>query len=498
MLRLDKYEYIRTAYRVYGKSIWDIHRETGHDRKTIRKALNQEPFAYGPRERQDFPVLGPYQSIINQWLEEDKQRPRKQRHTARRIFLRLQEEQGFTGSESTVRYYVREAKLRLGVPASPAFIPLEPEIGKEAEVDWGNAQAIIGGRQETIKFFCLRSKYSAKNFVCAYPGERQQAFFDGHIQAFRFFEGVFPRLIYDNLTTAVLKVLRGKDRREQEAFARFHAYYNFEPCFCNPASGHEKGGVEGLIGFVRRNYLVPVPQVANLEELNQRLLRQCLAYGGHRLHGREQTVQELFEMENSRLLSMPAVPFSNLQITTGKVDGYATVRVDGNRYSTPTLYVGRQVKVHLQVDRIEIFYGGKRLADHPRLFGKNKWQLNPDHYLELLQQRPFAFQAARPIRQWRSQWPPVLEKLLRRFQESQGETKGIKDFIEVLKLYRDHPGSEVETAIALALERQIKSSAGIKHLLGYYQEKVDFPALPDWPVTEVADVACYGRLGGVP
>ena len=360
---------------------------------------------------------------------------------------------------------------------SPAFIPLEPEIGQEAEVDWGSAQAIMDGRQETIKFFCLRSKYSGKNFVRAYPGERQQAFFDGHIQAFRFFEGVFPRVLYDNLTTAVLKVLRGKDRREQEAFARFPAYYNFQPC-C-------------------RNYLVPVPQMASLEELNQRLLSQCLAYGRHRLHGREQTVQELFEMENSRLLSMPAVPFSNLQITTGKVDGYATPRVDGNRYSTPTLYVGRQVTVHLQVDRIEIFQGGKRLASHPRLFGKNKWQLAPDHYLELLQQRPFAFQAARPIRQWRSQWPPVLAELLRRFQESQGETKGIKAFMEVLKLYRDHPGSEVEAAIALALERQIKSSAGIKHLLGYYREQVDFPVLPDWPVTELADVACYGRLGGV-
>jgi transposase len=497
MLMLEQYDFIRTACRVYGKSIWEIHRETGHDRKTIRKALSQEPFVYGPRSVQYFPVLRPYLAFIDQWLEEDKLRQKKQRHTARRIYTRLQQEHGFTGSESTVRHYVREAKLRLGVKTAAAFIPLDPEVGQEAEVDWGTAQAIIDGHLETIKFFCLRSKYAGKHFVCSYPCERQQAFFDGHIQAFRFFDGVFPTIIYDNLTTAVHKVLRGKDRQEQEAFARFHAYYNFQPRFCNPAQAHEKGGVEGLIGFVRRNYLVPLPEATSLEELNQQLLRQCLAYGQHRIQGREGTVQELFEAETAHLLPLPEVPFSNLQITTGKVDAYATVRIENNRYSVPPLSVGRKVTVQLQVDRVEIFHSGKRLATHARLFGKNKWQLEPDHYLELLQQRPEAFRNARPIRQWRPSWPPVLEKLLATFQASQGQTAGIKDFISVLMLYRDYSPDEIHQAVAMALERHLKSSAGIRHLLNHSQPAPEFPPLANWPATEVADISRYGLLGGV-
>lgn len=205
--------------------------------------------------------------------------PKKQRHTAKRIFDRLRVEYDFSGAESTVRHYVRSAKIRLGVQIAKAFIPLEPDIGREAEVDWGAAVALIGGQATPIKIFCMRSKYSGKHFVRCYPCERQQAFFDGHVQAFAFFGGISQTLIYDNLTPAVQKVLRGKQRLEQEAFTRFHAYYNFTPCFCNPASGHEKGGGEGLVGYVKRNYLVPVPQGESLAEINEKILVQCLSYG---------------------------------------------------------------------------------------------------------------------------------------------------------------------------------------------------------------------------
>ena len=495
---LEQYDYIRTACRVYGKSIWEIHRETGHDRKTIRKALSQEPFVYGPRTVQYFPVLGPYLAIIDQWLEEDKLRQKKQRHTARRIYTRLRQEHGFTGSESTVRHYVREAKIRLGVEDGGGLYSFGPRGGPGS----GSGLGDCPGHSLTVtwkpsSFSVCAPSIPANTLSAVMLGERQQAFFDGHIQAFRFFGGVFPTIIYDNLTTAVHKVLRGKDRREQEAFTRFHAYYNFQSRFCNPAQAHEKGGVEGLIGFVRRNYLVPLPEAASLEELNQQLLSQCLAYGQHRIQGREGTVQEFFAAETAHLLPLPDVPFSNLQITTGKVDAYATVRIENNRYSVPPLYVGRKVTVQLQVDRIEIFHDGKRLATHARLFGKNKWQLEPDHYLELLQQRPEAFRSARPIRQWRLSWPPVLEKLLATFQASQGQTAGIKDFVSVLMLYRDYSPDEIQQAVAMALERHLKSSAGIKHLLNHSQPTSEFPPLANWPATEVADISRYGLLGGV-
>lgn len=498
MIRMDQYEYVRTAHRVYQKSIKQICRETGHSRETVRKVLRSEPCGYSFRAEQPFPVLGPFLQVIDQWLTEDRARPRKQRHTAKRIYDRLVREHGFPGHYATVRRYVRRAKVRLGVQVTPAFIPLEPECGREAEVDWGAATAIIAGERVPLKIFCMRSKFSGKHFVRSYPGERQQAFFDAHLHAFAFFGGIFPVLVYDNLTSAVKKVCRGKGRVEQETFAKFRAYYNFTPRFCNPAGAHEKGGVEGLIGYVRRNYLVPVPEAASLAGLNDRLLEECLAYGEHRLRGREGTVNELFAEEQGRLLPLPDTPFTVLQISSGKVDAYATVIVDKNRYSVPTRYAGLRVRVHLSVTQVEIFHDGKRLARHPRLYGNNKWQLEPDHYLELLQQRPQAFASARPLRRWRETWPPCLEKLLARFQEHRGETGGIKDFISVLLLYREHHGEAIQAAVELALENHLSSSQGVKHLLLQSQSGPEFAPLSHWPATVPPDLSLYGQLGVVP
>jgi hypothetical protein len=182
------------------------------------------------------------------------------------------------------------------------------------------------------------------------------------------------------------------------------------------------------VSYVRRNYLVPVPEAGNLEALNDRLLEECLAYGEHRIRGREGTVNELFAGEQGRLLPLPAAPFSLTQITSGKVDAYATVIVDKNRYSVPSVYAGLRVQVQLSVTHLEIFHNGKKLARHPRVFGNNKWQLDPDHYLELLQQRPGAFHDARPRRRWRDIWPPCLEKTFGQVPGESGRNRGHQGF----------------------------------------------------------------------
>ena len=191
MLKVDQYSYIRTAYRVYGKKIKQIARETGHSKNTIKKVLRGEFRRYKPRIEQPCPVLGPFTNIIDQWLADDKKQPKKQRHTAVRIFNRLRQEHDFQGAETTVRRYVREAKLRLGVGSPRVFIPSDPQAGIEAEVDWGRCIAILEGIETCLKLFCMRSKFSGKHFVRCYPCERQQALFDGHIRGFTFFGGVF-------------------------------------------------------------------------------------------------------------------------------------------------------------------------------------------------------------------------------------------------------------------------------------------------------------------
>jgi transposase len=498
MLKVDQYSFIRTAHRVYGKKIKQIARETGHSKNTIKKALRDEYSGYKPRIMQPYPILGPYLKMIDQWLKDDKQRPKKQRHTAVRVFNRLKQEHDFQGAETTVRRYVREAKLRLGVGAPQVFIPSDPQAGVEAEVDWGQCIAILGSVETRLKFFCMRSKFSGKHFVRCYPCERQQAFFDGHIQGFSFFSGVFPILIYDNLTTAVQKILRGKKRILQESYDKFRGYYNFTPRFCNRGQGHEKGGVEGLVGYARRNYMVPVPEADSLEDLNKKLLADCLSYGDHRITGREHTVNELYEKEKDHLLSSPDIVFSNLETSSAKVDKYATVVVDKNRYSVPTSYAYFKVNVVLYVDRVEIFYGSKNIASHERLYGNNKWSLLPEHYLELIAQRPQAFESARPIRQWRQNWPYCLERLLDRFCQKQGHTGGIKDFISVLMLYKDHAAADIESAVEMSLSSNASSSQVVKHILINKEGHCDlsFSALDNWQTLPPPDVSIYGRIGG--
>ncbi len=495
---MDQYELVRTGYRVYGKNISELARLTGHSRNTIKKAIRGESWGYKERNHQPFPALGDYMATIDGWLESDKEKPEKQRHTAHRIYNRLADEHGFKGGESTVRRYVRFARMRLGIDTSCAFIPCDPEAGHEAEVDWGTASAIISGEEARLKFFCMRSKFSGKHFVRFYPCERQQAFFDAHVHAFAFFGGVFPILIYDNLTSAVRTVLRGRERREQESFSRFKAYYSFDARFCNPNSGHEKGGVEGLVGLARRNYMVPVPEAQNLEELNEKILRQCLAYGNHKISGRDRKVNELYEDEKQHLLALPEADFSNALICDGRADKYATVIVDKNRYSVPSHYAGFKMQVLLYVDRVDIFTGSKKLATHQRMYGNNKWCLNPHHYLELIQRRPMSFHSARPIRQWRESWPESLHTLLERFCHAQGETKGIKDFTVILMLYRDHKASEIDAAVEQAAKNNISSSEGVRHILSRAGDANTPPApLTTWSSLPPSDVAVYGQLGGV-
>ena len=496
MIGMDQYEYIRTAHRVYKRGIRQIQKETGHSRVTIRKVLHGEPAVYTKREHQSYPVLGDHRDTIERWLNEDRDVPKKQRHTARRIYTRLVEEEGFRGSEVNVRRYVRLARAKLGTESSPGvFLILEPPCGREAEADWGRGVAVLRGVRTPFHFFCLRPRFSGRHFVRAYPCEKQEAFFDAHMHAFDFFGGVFPTVVYDNLTSAVQKVLRGRNRIEQESFRKFRSYYNFEARFCNPGCAHEKGGTEGAIGYVRRNYLVPMPVVESFEELNGRLLEACLRHGGHRIAGRTKTVDALFEEEKKHLISLPAVPFGNLRVLEAKVDKYATVFVDKNHYSVPTSHVRFKVRVQLSVDRVDVFHGGRKIAGHERLFGNNKWQLDPQHYLELIRRRPGAFDCARVIRQWRPAWPSCLERLLERFKERQGETSGIKDFISVLMLYRDHDAAGIEGAVKLALENHISNSEGIRHILIHSGPEEVFAPLAGWPATMIPDVALYGDLG---
>jgi hypothetical protein len=244
--------------------------------------------------------------------------------------------------------------------------------------------------------------------------------------------------------------------------------------------------------------MVPVPEAENLESLNEKLLHECLAYGDHTISGRHGPVKDLFEAEKSHLISLPEMPFSNIDSVCAKVDKFATVLIDKNRYSVPTAYAHFKVTAVMYIDRVEIFYRNKRIACHHRQYGNNKWCLLPEHYLELIARRPQAFDTARPIRQWRSSWPDCLEALLKRFCSKQGRTKGIKDFISVLMLYQSHSAEDIELAVSGALTAGVSNSEAVAHILlrSCTVSERCFAALDHWQVFDPADVSIYERIGG--
>ena len=354
-----------------------------------------------------------------------------------------------------------------GWGSQKAMVPLDPEVAREAEVDWGTAWVQMGGERRRVKLFVMRSRYSGKLFVRAYAWERQEMFFDAHMHAFHYYGGVFRELVYDNLTLSVKQILRGGRRVEQERFVAFRSYYTYRARFCNPGQGHEKGGVEGIIGFARRNFLVPLPRVESFDQLNQLLLERCHAYGSHRIAGREDnlSVEERFEGEQSRLLPLPDRPYENFKAVRVKVDRYCTVRIDRNRYSVPRAYVGRWVWAHIHCQKIVLYADERKVAQHDRVFSKNRWQIDPLHYLDLIGERVGSFESARAIVQWRARWPKDYDLLLQQLRGRQGYSQGTREFVRVLQLHQEYERTQVEQAITRVLKHHCPSYESIRHLI---------------------------------
>ena len=396
MLKVDQREQIRRAYFIEGKSVRQIARDGHQSRRSVRKALHDAgPPRYtlkAPRRR---PVLEPFLAIIDRWLLEDRTRPAKQRHTAHRIYDRLVAEFGFQGGESTVPQYVREQR-----PAKrDVFIPLEHDPA-EAQADWGAAMVYLDGRMVEANLFCLRLCYSTRFFLVAYPRQTKEAFYAGHVAAFEALGGVPRSITYDNLWTAVKKVLGGSRREEQQEFVAFRCHHLYESVFCRPGEGHEKGLVENLVGYARRNFLVPLPQVASFEELNAILAERCQADLGRRLRdGR--TVAEAWEEEKHSLLPLPNYAWPCYLLRPARVSGTCLVSFDGNRYSAPALYARRPVLVRASVDRVEIVFRDKVIAAHPRSYERGRDVLDPYHYLPVLLRKPRAFHQAKPVPAYR-------------------------------------------------------------------------------------------------
>lgn len=453
---MEQFEQIRRDRDREGLSIRALAERHGVHRRAVRQALASSlpPVKRAPVSR-PAPKLGRYRAIIDGWLEADRDAPRKQRHTARRIWQRLVDEHGAEVAEATVREYVRNRKRAMGWPVGAVHVPQVHAPGAGAEVDWGQATVLLGGTATVVRLFVMRASFSGAAFCQASLVETQQAFLEMHVDAFEWFGGVFEALRFDNLASAVKKVLKGRRRIETDRFVALRSHYLFESQFTTPGlqGAHEKGGVEGEVGRFRRNHLVPVPAFEDLAALNAWLLACCESDLERRITGRQVTVGEQWAIERPLLRALPAERFDTSESAAPRVDAKSLVTVRQNRYSVPVALAGLKVCVGIGAREITISHDGAVVAVHERLHGKFGTSAQLDHYLELLARKPGGLEHSLALAQQRDRgaWPGCFDELWAGLAGRYGRSEAARQMVDVLLGCREHGPAAVELAVRGAL-----------------------------------------------
>jgi len=425
IIEVDIYSAIRTRYSD-GESIRSIAKSLGISRQTVKKYCegSTHPDIRKTYERKPDVITDAVKTFILSCFKEDEdENLKKQKHTAKRIYDRLVAEENFTGSYSAIRTAVRSLRAERTVPPQSS-VPLSYEPGEAIQIDWGEATVYIDGRKTKVHTFCGRLCYSCDIFVQVYKAANEETFLEAQQLMFDFFGGIPRRLIFDNAKVAVKEGF-GIYAKPQNRYLSFSAHYAFSLDFCNPASGNEKGLVENLVGYSRRNFLVPVPRVTDIEELNHKLLNDCISYReNHKVERRHHPVKVMYQEEAKLLNVIPRYRFDTSKTAIAKVDDFSTVRYEKNNYSVPTKYLRKDVTVKGYANNICILYEGKVIATYSRQYSPGNTQYRLEHYIDLIERKPRSVHNARPVKEtltkelldWGSQLPggnKEMVKLLR-------------------------------------------------------------------------------------
>jgi transposase len=469
MISEEARERMRRAYYLEKKTLRQIAREEGYSRVTIKRVISDaSPRTYTMTKPRPAIVLGPYQLRVEELMAENEQLPRKQRYTSQKMYEILKAE-GYTGSESRIRQYI--GAWRHTHQSPKLFLPLEYDLGHDAQADWGEAIAVIGGVRQTVQFFVLRLSYSRRTFIMTFPSQNQESFLYAHVQAFNFFGGVPARISYDNLTTAVKLAMKkkgaekGRKRIENKTFVTFRSHYLFESHFCTPRAGWEKGQVESMVGYGRRNYLVPIREAVTFDDLNKVLLERCVQDDARRVSRQSMTIGQAWEEEKPYLLPLPAFEYECCDTVSVHLTPYSQATYETNRYSVPVNRAKREVILKAYPFHIDIYDKTDLIARHPRSYEKEQDIFDPIHYLPLLEQRPGAFDYAKPLRRWKKDWPKSYHQMLDELTEKWPEGRGIQEFVRILHLHKDYPSELIEQAIEQALALRCVHLDGVLHCL---------------------------------
>jgi transposase len=491
MLDVDDYLKVRYAVQIEGLSKRAAARRFGIDPKTVDKMMSfSVPPGYRRTQPPVRPKLGPFIGIIDQILADDKSRPKKQQHTAKRIFERLRDEHGFAGGVTIVKDYVAGWQQRV----REMFVPLAHPPG-HAQADFGEAIAIIGGVERKIRFFAFDLPHSDAGFVVAYPAETTEAFCDGHVKAFAFFGGVPQSILYDNTTIAVARILGDGKRQRTRVFTELQSHYLFEDRFGRPGKGNDKGKVEGLVGFARRNFMVPIPVFDSFEALNAHLADCCRKRRAERLRGHTETTAERLERDLAAFRKPLPPPYDACEKIGTTVSSLSLVRYRLNDYSVPTSYGHRAVFVRGYVHEVVIACGTEVIARHPRSYEREDFVFNPLHYLALIERKINALDQAAPLADWKL---PEEFAMLRRLLEARMGKPGKREFVQVLRLMEAFRIEDVTAAVRDAIRRGAVGFDAIKHLvlcrIEHRPPRLDMTVYPYLPKATVATTSARAYM----
>ena len=497
MICVEMIAMIRRYYLVEKKGIREICRLLKVSRGTVRKVIRSgaTEFKY-ERKSQPYPKLEHWRERLEKILEENEALPKKQRRRMTRIWKELAND-GYEGGYDSVRRYAKKWRIAHGKQQAEAFIPLIFDPGEAYQFDWSEEKVVMAGELTTVKVAHFKLSHSRMPFSIAYPRETQEMVFDAHDEAFKFFDGCCGKGIYDNMSTAVDAVLRGKDRKFNKTFLQMCSHHMVEPVACSPAAGWEKGQVENLVKETREYSLKPRLEVADLDELNARLKKDAVERARELRHPEnpDLTVWEMFQQEQAFLTPLQK-PFVGFCEKTVAVNRTCLINFDRNKYSVESRAVGGPVQLQVYATRIVLRQNGEIVGEHERCFGRNKTIFNPWHYVPILKRKPGALRNGAPFRDW--ELPPAMTRVWNHLSDV---SDGDRQMVDILFAAHEHNTDVVEAACAEALEAGLRGAEAILNIVSRRTnppppKPIEPPAHLRLKMVPTADCSRYDRLGG--